>query len=110
MAELHISPLANEDLLSIKEHITKELDNPTAATNILAKITKSLRLLIDFPLSGAPLASIMDFETEYRFVVSDNYISFYRYIDNNETVFVDRVLYARRDYMKILFGDIEEQP
>ncbi|MCL2545766.1 MAG: type II toxin-antitoxin system RelE/ParE family toxin [Oscillospiraceae bacterium] len=103
MAELHISPLANDDLLSIKEYIEKELDSPTAATNTLIKITKSLRMLIDFPLSGSPLESIINFETDYRFVVSGNYISFYRYID--DTVFVDRILYARRDYMNVLFGD-----
>ena len=50
MGELHISRLANEDLLSIKKYIEKELDNPIAATNTLAKIVKSLRLLMDFPL------------------------------------------------------------
>ena len=104
MAELHISPLANEDLLSIKEYIEKELDNPIAAMNTLAQITKGLKLLIDFPLSGSSLSSVMEFEPDYRFMVSDNYGSFYRYI--GDTVFVDRVLYARRDYMKILFGDV----
>ena len=98
--------MANDDLLSIKDYIEKELDNPAAAANTLAKITKSLRLLVDFPLSGAPLASIIEFETDYRFIVSGSYMSFYRYID--DTVFIDRVLYARRDYIKILFGGVEE--
>ena len=106
MAKLNLSPMANDDLLSIKDYIKKELDNPTAAVNTLTKITKSFKLLVDFPLSGAPLASVVEIETDYRFVVSGNYMSFYRYID--DTVFVDRVLYARRDYMKILFGDVEE--
>ena len=32
-----------------------------------------------------------------------NYISFYRAYDSE--VFIDRILYARRDYMRILFGD-----
>jgi len=84
--------LANDDLLSIKEYIEKELDNPPAAANTLMKITTDLRALVDFPLSGA--------------LISGSYISFYHYID--DTVFIDRVLYARRDYIKILFGDIEE--
>ena len=106
MAKLHISPLASDDLLSIKEYIENELYSPAAAKNTLAKITKSLRLLIDFPLSGSSLSNITDFETDYRFTVIGNYISFYRYI--NDTVFVDRILYAKRDYIKILFGEIEE--
>ena len=42
-------------------------------------------------------------ESDYRFIVSGNYISFYRAYDSE--VFIDRILYARRDYMRILFGD-----
>jgi len=106
MTKLQISPLANDDLLSIKEYIEQELGNPTAATSTIAKIIKSLKMLTTFPLSGVLLSSTIDIETDYRFVVSRNYISFYRYID--DTVFVNRVLYAKRDYVKILFGDIEE--
>ena len=106
MAKLNLSPTANDDLLSIKTYIEKELGNPTAATNTVAKITKRLRLLEEFPLSGTSLEKVVGFETDYRFVISGNYISFYRYL--GDTVFVDRVLYARRDYPKILFGDISE--
>jgi len=104
MADLQISELANDDLLSIKEYIEKELDNPIAATNVLAQITKSLKLLVDFPLAGTSLAGVVDFETDYRFVHSGNYISFYRYIEN--TVFIDRILYNKRNYMRILFEHI----
>ena len=43
-------------------------------------------------------------ESDYRFLVSGNYLSFYRTYGNE--VYVDRILYARRDYMRILFGDI----
>lgn len=38
----------------------------------------------------------------YRFVISGNYIAFYRYVDDK--VFVNRVLYSSRDYVKVLFG------
>ena len=106
MAELHISPLANDDLFSIKEHIGIELGNPIAATNTLRKILNSIKLLLDFPLSGAPLANVINIETDYRFVISNNYISFYRYID--DAIYVDRILYAKRDFTKILFSDISE--
>ena len=40
MAKLQISPEAKSDLLDIKEYITTELENPTAAVNTLIKITK----------------------------------------------------------------------
>ena len=51
---------------------------------------------------GAPLSSIVDIETDYRFLVCGNYTAFYRY--DEKFVYVIRVLYSRRDFMKILFG------
>lgn len=105
MAELYLSPLANDDLLSIKRYIETELNSPQAAKHTVQKILKQLKRLTDFPLSGTPLTSVMKVETDYRFVISGNYLSFYRYRD--DTIFVDRILYARRDYMKILFGDMD---
>ena len=46
-----------------------------------------------------------DVESDYRFLVSGNYLAFYRAYGN--TVYVDRILYGRRDYLRILFGDVE---
>ena len=69
----------------------------------VAKITKRIRMLADFPESGASLSSIVDFETDYRFLVCGNYTAFYRI--ENQTVKIIRVLYGRRNFMKILFGE-----
>jgi addiction module RelE/StbE family toxin len=107
MAKLLISPAANDDLVSIREYITKDLDSPKAAANTVNKIIKSIKILVNFPLSGAPLESIIEFPNYYRFVVSGNYISFYRYID--DTIYIDRILYGGRDFVKILFGILLEQ-
>lgn len=61
MANLKISPKAQKDMLEmeIKEYISEVLGNPTAATNVLAKITKRFRDLMEFPLIGAPLSSVI---------------------------------------------------
>jgi plasmid stabilization system protein ParE len=45
----------------------------------------------------------MDIDTDYRFLVSGNFLAFYR-IDEND-VHIIRVLYGRRDYTAILFGE-----
>lgn len=55
---------------------------------------------------GAPLSAIVDFETDYRFLVCGNYTAFYRF--ENRTVYIVRVLYGRRDFMRILFGEPNE--
>lgn len=104
MVSIKISPRAQKDLLEIKEYISEELCNPKAANNVLSIITKRIRELAEFPLMGAPLSSIIDFETGYRFLVCGQYTAFYRYED--DAVYVDRVLYGRRDFMRILFGDV----
>ena len=102
MIKLWISTEAQNDLLEIKKYITGELGNPTAAANILTRITKKLRTLTEYPEIGSPLSSVVEMATDYRFLVCGNYMAFYRY--DTETVHVIRVLYGRRDYMKILFG------
>jgi toxin ParE1/3/4 len=107
MAKLQISPEAQTDLQKIKTYVALDLDTPLAAQKIIAKITKAIRRLIEFPSSGAPLYSVIGIQTEYRFLVCGNYLVFYRYED--ETVFVNRVLYSRRDYLRILFGKMPQE-
>ena len=102
MAKLLISPEAKQDLLEIKEYISNELDSPIAARNVTDKIIKQISTLSDFPKIGTMLSSIINMETGYRFLVCGSYTAFYRYIDN--TVFVDRILYGKRDFMRILFN------
>ena len=106
MAHLYISPEAQNDLLDIKKYIASDLENPTAALNVVSKITKSIRMLEAFPEMGTPLSAIIDIPTDYRFLVSGNYLVFYRCED--DAVYVLRALYSKRDYMQILFGEFSE--
>jgi len=106
MAKIHISPEAQRDLHDIREYITVELENPAAAVNTVSKITKAIRNLVNFPASGAPLSSIVDAPNDYRFLTCSRYLVFYRHEGNN--VYIARVLYGGRDYIKILFSDVPE--
>lgn len=90
----------------IWNYITNDLENPTAATNVVNTITATLDRLVEFPEMGAPLSSIANVENDYRFLISSSYMSFYRTAIPN--IYVDRVLYARRDYMRILFDGVSE--
>jgi len=104
MAQIHISPEEESDLQSIRSYISAELDSPVAATNVIAKIVKSIRNLEVFPNIGTPLSAIIDIPTDYRYLVSGNYLSFYR--TDGENVYIVRVLYGKRDYLRILFGEL----
>ena len=103
MNNLHLSKEAQNDLIGIKAYIEEELLNSSAALATVSQNTKSLRVLQTHAQAGAPLYSIVDIENNYRFITGGNYISFYRVCGSE--VYIDRILYARRDYMRILFGD-----
>lgn len=104
MNSLHIAPAAQKDLLEIKKYITEDLENPDAALSTVSKITKTIRTLYDHALIGTPLSSIADVSSDYCFLSSGNYMVFYRV--NDRDVYVDRILYGHRDYLRVLFPNL----
>ena len=106
MIKVSLSAEAERDLSQIKRYVTDELENPAAAKRILAGITKRIRILSKFPELGPSLATIVSFRSDYRFLVCGNYLAFYLYEQN--VVLVDRVLYGKRDFVKVLFGGLSE--
>ena len=105
MNNLRLSKAAQNDLAGIKAYITEELENPDAALAAIGRITKKIRILKDQAYVGTLLSSVADTESDYRFLVSGNYLVFYRVYGKD--VYIDRVLYGRRDYMRVLFGDAQ---
>lgn len=106
MNTLHFSVLAQADLTEIKEYITEDLENPIAATSTIRKIMGQIRILSGQAFIGTPLSAVTDIESDYRFLVSGSYLIFYRAYGTE--VFIDRVLYGRRDYLRILFEELPE--
>ena len=103
--KLRVTPAALNDLKEIKAYIENDLSNPIAANNVIGRIIKDYSRLEFTPHIGPSLSVKVPFETDYRFIVSGNYLVFYKIDD--EYVSIYRVLYGRRDYLKIIFNDIE---
>jgi plasmid stabilization system protein ParE len=101
-----MSDEAERDLEDIGDYIAKKLKSPQAALNTIRGIKKAIGKLEDFPLIGTPLSSIVNVDTDYRCVGYGNYLAFYRPVGDN--VYVDRVLYGRRDYITIILGVLPE--
>lgn len=102
-AELHYSAKARRDLDAIWDFYLDEYQNTDAAEKIIDAIMADIDQLADFPELGPPLSSIADVETGYRFLVTGEYLSFYR--TEGQDICVDRILYGRRDYISILIED-----
>jgi plasmid stabilization system protein ParE len=103
MAKIQYSPLAQKDLLAIKEYIGVDLASPQAAKSTVGRITKRIRSLVVAPEIGTPLSAICAIDSDYRFLVCGKYLVFYRY--ENGAALIIRVLYGGRDYLALLFGD-----
>ena len=104
--KIYYSPEAKRDLDDIWEYVESELSNPAAARKVINRIMDDVDQLGLFPSLGAKLSSITDAETDYRYIVSGNYMTFYRISQND--IYVDRILYGRRDYLRVLFGEMTE--
>ena len=102
--KIHYSPESRRDLDDIWDYIVSELQNRSAAERVIDCIIDAVDPLKNFAEMGTPLSSIADVGTDYRFLVSGNYMVFYRVQGND--VYIDRVLYVRSDYMSVLFKDL----
>lgn len=102
MAEIVISSLAHNDLREAADYISHQLHNQSAALQIVERIRNSVFRLSDFPEMGTPVLSGMQ-KILYRYLICGNYMIFY-HIEGDEE-HIDRILYGRRDYLALLFGD-----
>lgn len=100
---INFSPEALRDLDEIWEYISVELENRGAASKTVNRILDAVEQLKDFGELGSPLSAVTAVENDYRFLVVGSYMIFYRCGD--QQVYIDRVLYGRRDYLRILFHD-----
>ena len=98
---IHYSPQALDDLEEIWSYIHDELCNPSAARNTIDGILKAVERLKVFSGAGAVLSFSDGINSGYRFVMYGDYLAFYRVMESD--VFVDRIIYGKRDYMSILF-------
>lgn len=101
--KIHYSPESRRDLDDIWDYIVLEPQNRSAAERVIDHIMNAVDPLKNFAEMGTPLSSIADVGTDYRFLVSGNYMVFYRV--QGCDVYIDRVLYERSDYMSSLFKD-----
>ena len=102
MTKVMLSSAAKADLQETRRYISSVLSNPSASKQTLKRITTQLHTLEQFPEAGTPVL-IHGSPVAYRYLVCGSYMAFYHI--HNEEVIVDRVLYGRRDYLSILFGD-----
>ena len=86
---------AEVELDQINNYITFELCNETAAKKLMAAFDKDLSRLKYFPEMCVSIG-------RYRKMVVKNYIALYRIDKMKKEVIVEKIIYGKRDYLKLI--------
>ena len=105
MNKIVYSPKAQNDLDEIWAYISEKLLNPSAAEATVNGILDTIDMLQAQAEIGKPLYFSSDMFSGYRFLVYKDYLAFYR--TSADTIYIDRIIYGKRDYMRLLFRDLD---
>ena len=101
MPKLIYTPKALDDLQKIKTYVSRQFGE-NKANACVKEITSAIRQLEIFPEEGPCVEDLIEYPTNYRYlVVKPNYV-FYRIED--DIVRVIRILNEKQDFLQILFG------
>ena len=104
--ELVWSPVAVDDLDTAADYVEFELASPMAAKRLVESVIEKAQLFADVPGAATVLRTMRGVDTGYRYMVSGNWMIFLKL--DQDCALVVRVLYAKSDYMKKLFGEVDE--
>lgn len=104
MAEykVEVSQPAENDLRNMIRYISVQLSAPVAAENMLDLINEALSGLADMPQKCPLVTDERLASMGYRKLQVKNYIAFFTINEKDKVVDVERILYARRDWIHIL--------
>lgn len=99
---VYVSEPAESDLRDIVRYISAQLSAPMTATNMMDAIEKAISGLECMPQKYPPVADERLASIGYRKLAVKNYIVFFTIDERSKIVDVERILYARRDWLRIL--------
>jgi len=100
--KLLVSKEALQDIDEIAVYIAHVLKNAQAAKGFLDDVERSYRTVTDNPLIYSLCADRRLQMEGYRKIPIKNYLIVYRVDEAEKTVFIVRIIYAARDYAKLL--------
>lgn len=100
--KIDITKPALKDLDYIIYYIVEELKEPGIAKKLYDKIINNINNLSEYPRIYAVIQNKNLKQFDYRKIVVDNYLIFYRVIDETNVVQVDRIMYGGMDWENLL--------
>lgn len=97
-----VSEPAERDLRDIVRYISAQLSAPMTATKMMDAIEEAVAGLADMPQKYPPVMDERLASMGYRKLVVKKYIVFFTIDVRSKVVDVERILYSRRDWLRIL--------
>lgn len=97
-----VSEPAEGDLMDIVKYIASQLSAPISAQNMLEHLEEAMATLSDMPERYALVSDERLAQLGYRKLSVKNYIVFFSIDEKNKIVNVERILYTRRDWLRII--------
>ncbi len=100
--KLEFLPIAKKDMTDIVLYISKDLQNPDAADRLAIEFIETAETLLTFPYTVPAYQPIRPLKHEYRKIAVQNYLMFFWINEKDKTVTIARVIYAKKDYNRLL--------
>lgn len=100
--KIEISEPAENDLRDIIRYISSQLSAPMTAMNMMETIEEALLGLSEMPQKCSAVRDDRLASMGYRKLLIKNYVAFFTVDEASKVVNIERILYARRDWLRIL--------
>ena len=102
MYQLKFLELAKNDFDNIINYVMYDLNNKTAAENLIMRFEKELNYILEYPYWNSTIQSSKGLDNNYRKTKVKNYYIFYTIDEGNKTIIIVRVIYIKRNIDKLL--------
>jgi len=100
--DLEYLPAARQDMIDIVRYISRELNAPMAAERLAVELIRAGDGIPAFPYANPAHVPIRPLRHEYRKLLVQNYLMLYWVDEEKKLVTIARVIYAGRDYGRLL--------
>ena len=97
-----LSEPTEKDLIDIVKYIASQLSSPMSAYHMMEIFEEAMASLSDSPQRCPLIADKRLSQLGYRKLIVKNYIVFFSIDEKNRVVDVERILYARRDWLRYI--------
>ena len=108
MYDLEYLPMARKDMVEAVRYISEKLKNPAAAERLAEELIEAGDRITLFPYANPVHMPVRPLKHEYRKLPVRSYLMLYWVDEEKKLITVARVIYARRNYERLL--EPQEEP